>query len=323
MKKNLLFIFIFLILLPVKVFAADWVEINTASLAQLDTLTGIGPVYAQRIIDGRPYSSVDDLDRVKGIGSATLQKIKDQGLAYVSASSLRGASEASNEAIPTEEIASSAAPPRNDAPATYPSGIFINEILPNPEGADETEEWIELYNSNNFDVDLAGWQIQDIAGTTTTFTIPKNTMISANGFIVFKRPETKIMLNNDEDGLSLSTPDKKIVDSTNFTKAPLDQSYNKTGSGWAWSPILTPGSKNIVAAVVTKTPSTSSGPNGLPKIQNSDKNNTVELALADISQITIANPWFLFFIVLAVAVIFAAVVLFIRLRFKNYKNLKI
>lgn len=59
------------------------VDVNTASLAQLDTLTGIGPVYAQRIIDGRPYSSVDDLLRVSGIGPVTLQKIKNQGLAYV------------------------------------------------------------------------------------------------------------------------------------------------------------------------------------------------------------------------------------------------
>ena len=59
------------------------VDVNTASLAQLDTLTGIGPVYAPRIIEGRPYSSVDDLLRVDGIGPITLQKIKDQGLAYV------------------------------------------------------------------------------------------------------------------------------------------------------------------------------------------------------------------------------------------------
>ena len=59
------------------------VDVNTASLTQLDTLTEIGPVYAQHIIDGRPYSSVDDLLSVDGIGPVNLQKIKDQGLAYV------------------------------------------------------------------------------------------------------------------------------------------------------------------------------------------------------------------------------------------------
>ncbi|HCQ03013.1 MAG TPA: hypothetical protein DIT99_21045, partial [Candidatus Latescibacteria bacterium] len=40
---------------------SDIVNINTASLEELDTLPGVGPALAQRIMEGRPYSSVDDL----------------------------------------------------------------------------------------------------------------------------------------------------------------------------------------------------------------------------------------------------------------------
>jgi len=64
-------------------FATNMVEINTASLQQLDEIMGVGPVIGQRIIDARPFSSVDDLLRVNGIGQITLQKMKDQGLVYV------------------------------------------------------------------------------------------------------------------------------------------------------------------------------------------------------------------------------------------------
>jgi competence protein ComEA len=53
------------------------VNLNTASLDELDTLPGVGPATGQRIVEGRPYSAVEDLMRVKGIGQATFDKLKD------------------------------------------------------------------------------------------------------------------------------------------------------------------------------------------------------------------------------------------------------
>jgi competence protein ComEA len=56
--------------------AAGWVNLNTATAAELEALLGIGPALAKRIIEGRPYRSVEDLDRVQGIGPATQAKIR-------------------------------------------------------------------------------------------------------------------------------------------------------------------------------------------------------------------------------------------------------
>jgi competence protein ComEA len=53
------------------------VDINVATLAELDALPGVGPATAKRIVDGRPYGSIEDLMRVKGIGQATFDKLKE------------------------------------------------------------------------------------------------------------------------------------------------------------------------------------------------------------------------------------------------------
>ena len=56
---------------------AGSVDINSATAEDLQALPGIGPAMAQRIIEERPYGSTEDIMRVKGIGEATFEKLKD------------------------------------------------------------------------------------------------------------------------------------------------------------------------------------------------------------------------------------------------------
>jgi len=53
------------------------VNINTASLSELDKLSGIGPVYAQKIIDNRSYSTLEELVSKGAIGQSLFEKIKN------------------------------------------------------------------------------------------------------------------------------------------------------------------------------------------------------------------------------------------------------
>lgn len=61
---------------------SNQLDLNTADLGELQTLKGVGPVTAQRILDYRTqigrFDNVDQLLEVKGIGSKTLAKFRDQ-----------------------------------------------------------------------------------------------------------------------------------------------------------------------------------------------------------------------------------------------------
>jgi competence protein ComEA len=57
------------------------VDINSASKAELETLSGIGEAYSQKIMDGRPYKRKDDLVKRNIVPQATYDKIKDQVIA--------------------------------------------------------------------------------------------------------------------------------------------------------------------------------------------------------------------------------------------------
>ncbi len=80
MKKLLVSVLGLAGLMALPVFAA--VNINTATQSELEAVTGVGPAKAKAIISYREanggFKSLDELDKVKGFGKASIEKLKSE-----------------------------------------------------------------------------------------------------------------------------------------------------------------------------------------------------------------------------------------------------
>ncbi|MFH1427700.1 MAG: lamin tail domain-containing protein [Patescibacteria group bacterium] len=148
----------------------------------------------------------------------------------------------------------------------YSNEIIITEIFPNPEGSDTDEEFIELFNKGEREVDLTGWKLGDESKSKYTIKNNENSesnnnlIIKAKDYFVIYRSETKIALNNTSDSVKLYQPlkDEPLV-SVKYEKAIEGWSYcdtqidtNKTQiatNNWEWSEIVTPGEENIIKTI--------------------------------------------------------------------------
>ncbi|KAA3611009.1 MAG: T9SS C-terminal target domain-containing protein [Calditrichaeota bacterium] len=77
------------------------------------------------------------------------------------------------------------------------SSVIINEIMYKASLTYETEDWIELYNPSSNAKNISGWVLKDDKDDTP-FTIPQNTIIGANGYLVFCRDTTVFKLQHPD-----------------------------------------------------------------------------------------------------------------------------
>ena len=138
-----------------------------------------------------------------------------------------------------------------DEISAQPGAVVINEVLPDPEG-DEEEEFIELKNLGEEELDLSGWKIGD---ATRKFEITQeafdDTVVAPNGFFVVPREVSKIALNNTgKESVVLFDPLGREMDSLSYEQAKEGAVYAREAEGsFVWSAIPTPGAENNISKI--------------------------------------------------------------------------
>lgn len=132
--------------------------------------------------------------------------------------------------------------------ANYPKPVYgrafivINEIMPDPNAGDE---WIELYNQGDNEVNLTGWQLDDIlAGGSKPYTF-SGRIIRAGEFLTVTKSTSGIGFNNDGDEVNLVNPEGTVVDHTQYDRANENQVWVRTNErAFVWSSYQTKAQDN-------------------------------------------------------------------------------
>jgi len=142
-------------------------------------------------------------------------------------------------------------------PIIYSKSIIINEVLPHPENG-ANNEFIELYNSGDEEVDLSDWFLDDAEGDSTPFKIPDKLLdfpgwtarILPGEYKVFYRYQTGIALNDSGgDTARLLFPDGKMAYAVTYKDyATLGFSCIRGSTDiCSWTTTPTAGEVNIIS----------------------------------------------------------------------------
>ncbi len=127
---------------------------------------------------------------------------------------------------------------------TVPGNIVINELMPvnittvtDQDG--EYDDWIELYNLANVDIDLSGYFLSDSKKDLLKWKIPQGTSIGANGYvIVWADKDTtqtglhaNFKLSSLGEEVLLTRPDGTNTDKIIYPGQTLELSYSRVPNG--------------------------------------------------------------------------------------------
>ena len=131
--------------------------------------------------------------------------------------------------------------------------VVINEFMASNDMTQvdqdgEYDDWIELYNNSNLDIDLSGYFLSDISEDIMSWQIPAETVISANGYLMIwadKDEEQEglhanFKLSSSAESIILSNSDGSILDEVSYADQTTDISYGRFPNGTGDLQVMNP-----------------------------------------------------------------------------------
>jgi hypothetical protein len=128
--------------------------------------------------------------------------------------------------------------------------ILISEMLPNVEGVDDGSEFIEIYNPNDFDIDLTNYVIKIKSTSEKQYSFPIGSVINAGDYLAFSNSEIGFTLLNTSSTVEIWSTDGLIIDAADtYTDPKEDLAWAKINEIWAYTNRPTPNAKNLISYV--------------------------------------------------------------------------
>ena len=122
--------------------------------------------------------------------------------------------------------------------------LVINEIMASnisaiADQSGEYDDWVELYNGNNFSLNLTGYYLSDSENDLTKWSFP-NVNISPNDYLIIwcdtagntqAGLHTTYRLSADQEEVYLTDPNGTIIDAVHFVNMPNDVAYARVPNG--------------------------------------------------------------------------------------------
>ena len=215
--------------------------------------------FVEGLVFGSNPEANQSLERKPGGGSGNDQDSNDNSQDFFLQSLAHPRNSQSLLAQPPpaeEEEGEEAQPPPASGSGLERFEVSFSEILPNPEGRDSGQEWVEFYNAGSNDVNLADWYLDDdTIGEgigSNAWRLPLGTVVKARSYLVLQIPRGKFALNNTGGEAVRLFDEHKVLrlEAAYQEQAKEGWSFARQESSgqWLWSELLTPGEANAFVA---------------------------------------------------------------------------